>query len=64
MSKRLTYANVMSTAAMIVALVSAATSRPVQKRIKRLRKRARKRARRLKGARRPAELSGDGLRAR
>ena len=42
----------------------AARNVPVQKRIKRLRKRARKRARRLKGARRQAELSGDGLQAR
>ena len=45
MSNRLTYANVMSTAAMIVALFGAATSRPVRRKIKRVRKRARKRVR-------------------
>ena len=41
---RLTYANVMSTAAMIVALASAATSKPVRKSVKRLRKRARRKS--------------------
>jgi hypothetical protein len=45
MSNRLTYANVMSTAAMAVAVFGAATSRPVRKKVKRIRKGARKRAR-------------------
>ena len=45
MRRRLTYANVMSTAAMIVAVFGAATSRPVRKKVKRIRKRARKRVR-------------------
>jgi hypothetical protein len=39
---QLTYANVMSTAAMIVAVASAATSKPMRKFVKRLRKRARR----------------------
>jgi hypothetical protein len=38
---RITYANVMSTAAAVVAVASAATSKPVRKSIKRLRKRRR-----------------------
>ena len=36
---RVTYANVMSTAAAVIAVASAATSKPVRKSIKRLRKR-------------------------
>jgi hypothetical protein len=36
---RITYANVMSTAAAVIAVASAATSKPVRKSIKRLRKR-------------------------
>jgi hypothetical protein len=38
---RITYANVMSTAAAVVAVASAATSKPVRKSIKRLRRRRR-----------------------
>ena len=38
---RLTYANVMSTAALVVAAASAATTKPVRKSIKRLKKRYR-----------------------
>ena len=38
---RITYANVMSTAAAAIAVASAATSKPVRKSIKRLRKRRR-----------------------
>jgi hypothetical protein len=38
---RVTYANVMSTAAAVIAVASAATSKPVRKSIKRLRKRRR-----------------------
>lgn len=40
--KRLTYANVMSTAAAVVAVASAATSKPARRSLKRLRKRRRK----------------------
>jgi hypothetical protein len=39
--RRLTYANVMSTAAAVVAVASAATTKPVRRSIKRLRKRRR-----------------------
>jgi hypothetical protein len=38
---RITYANVMSTAAAAIAVATAATSKPVRKSIKRLRKRRR-----------------------
>jgi hypothetical protein len=43
-SSRLTYANVMSTAAVIVAVASAATRKPVRKSVKRLRKRAQRKS--------------------
>jgi hypothetical protein len=39
--RRLTYANVMSTAAAVVAVASASTTKPVRRSIKRLRKRRR-----------------------
>lgn len=39
--RRLTYANVMSTAAAVVAVATAATTKPVRRSIKRLRKRRR-----------------------
>ena len=41
---RLTYANVTSTAALIIAIASAATTKPVRKSVKRLRKRARRKS--------------------